>query len=110
VREDSVTGDHVAKFMSATYEPVDRRVELTTIFESAPVRGGTVTRHVRQDALHLVSVDELLRAAADAGLEVEALGADYELSPLGPGADRAILVARLRTRTGTGRPEPGRLV
>jgi SAM-dependent methyltransferase len=110
VREDPGTGDHVAKFVSATYEPAARRVELTTIFESAPVPGGAVTRHVRQDVLHLLSVDELLRAAADAGLEVEALATDYGLSPLGPGADRAILVARPRPRTGTGPQEPGRLV
>jgi len=110
MREDPSVGGHVSKMMSATYDPAARRVELTTIFESAAARGGAVTRRVRQDVIHLLSVDELVRAAADAGLEVEALGADYGLSPLGPGADRAILVARPRSRTGTGPQEPGRLV
>ena len=110
MREDPAVGDHVSKMMSATYDAAARRVELTTIFESAAARGGALARHVRQDVIHLLSVDELLRAAADAGLEVEALGADYELSPLGPGADRAVLVARPRPGTGTGPQEPGRLV
>jgi len=110
MREDPAVGDHVSKMMSATYDAAARRVELTTIFESAAARGGALARHVRQDVIHLLSVDELVRAAADAGLEVEALGADYELSPLGPGADRAVLVARPRPGTGTGPQEPGRLV
>jgi hypothetical protein len=106
VREDPDTGDHVAKLASATYEPVTRRIDLTTIFEAAPARGGPAVRYLRQDALHLTSVDELVRAAAAADLEVEAMGADDELSPLGNGAERAVLVARPRPHTGTGRHEP----
>jgi hypothetical protein len=33
--------------------------------------------------------------AAEAGLEVESLAGDRELSPFGPGADRVVLLARL---------------
>ena len=32
--------------------------------------------------------------AEDAGLEVEMIAGDYDLEPLGPGSERAILVAR----------------
>jgi hypothetical protein len=93
-RRDPETGDHVTKVVSATFDPLERRIDLTTIFDSWPAPGGPITRHIRQDALHTVAVDELVRAAAEAGLEVETLGADHELAPLGSGAERAILVAR----------------
>jgi hypothetical protein len=35
-------------------------------------------------------------SAEAAGLEVETLAGGYELEPLGPGGDRAVLVARRR--------------
>jgi SAM-dependent methyltransferase len=95
LRDDPETGERVAKLMSATHDAAHRRVELTTIFDATPPGGGPVIRHLRQDVLHLTSVDELRRAASDAGLAEDALGSDYELTPFGPGAERAVLVARL---------------
>jgi SAM-dependent methyltransferase len=95
VREDPDTGEHVTKLMSATHDAAHRRVELTTLFDLTPAAGGAVARHVRRDILHLLSIDELRHAAADAGLAEDAVGSDYELSAFGPGADRAVLVTRL---------------
>ena len=43
-----------------------------------------------------VNPDELAAHAAAAGLEVEALAGDYDLTPLAPGAERVVLVARRR--------------
>jgi len=44
--------------------------------------------------MRLASAEELQGWAEAAGLEVEQLGGDYELSPYGAASDRAILVAR----------------
>jgi hypothetical protein len=40
-----------------------------------------------------VSADELEAFAEDAGLRVELVAGGYDLAPLGPGSERAILVA-----------------
>ena len=34
--------------------------------------------------------------AEDAGLVVEEVGGDYDLEPIGPGSERAVLIARAR--------------
>ena len=43
--------------------------------------------------MRLVSADELAAFAEDAGLVVEVLAGDYELGALGPGSERAVLIA-----------------
>lgn len=92
-RLDPASGRTVLKTASAVYDSASRAVTLTTIFDlSAP--GGTVARHVREDALHLVASGDLRLYAEDAGLEVEMIAGDYELNPLQPGDGRAVLVAR----------------
>ncbi|MCI0581627.1 MAG: class I SAM-dependent methyltransferase [Chloroflexi bacterium] len=93
LRRDPATGADVLKLATAWYDGAARTVTLTTIFdEAAP--GATPVRWTRVDALHLISADELRAHAEDAGLVVEVMAGDYELTPLGPGDDRAILVAR----------------
>lgn len=93
LRRDPESGRDVAKLASAWYEGATRAVTLTTIFdESTP--GTAPIRWTRVDALRLLSADELRAHVEDAGLVVEVLAGDYDLSPLGPGAERAILVAR----------------
>lgn len=68
-------------------------VDLTSIFEEgAP--GGPIVRWIRHDALRLVGADELRGMAEDAGLEIEMMAGSYDLDPLRPGSDRAILIAR----------------
>ena len=95
VRDDPETGQRVVKLGSASYDPATRRLELTSIFEASPPAGGPVTRHLRRDVLHLTSAAELVRAVSDAGLVVEEIGGDHDLSPFGPGSPRVVLVAGL---------------
>lgn len=92
-RHDPETGRDVTKLAAAWYEGPTREVALTTIFDAGRP-GEAPVRWTRTDALHLVSAGELRAHAADAGLEVETMAGDYDLTPLGPGAERAILVAR----------------
>jgi SAM-dependent methyltransferase len=100
LREDPETGEEVTKTAAAWYEPGTRRVNLTTIFDAA-ILGGAPVRWTRTDSLRLVSPDELERWAEAAGLEVEQVAGDHDLSPFGNGSERAILVARrLESRSG----------
>lgn len=93
VRTEPETGADVIKTTSAWYDSATRALTLTTIFDQSD-RGGPVHRWVREDAMHLVSADDLRMYAEDAGLEVEVIAGDYDLSPIGPGEGRAVLVAR----------------
>ena len=93
VRDDPATGHTVTKTSAAEYDPASGVVRLTTIFESGPP-GEPLARWVRCDRLRLVGPDELVAFTEAAGLVVEELAGGYELEPLGPGADRAVLVAR----------------
>jgi SAM-dependent methyltransferase len=93
LRRDPATGRDVVKLAAAWYDGATRAVTVTTIFDEAGP-GEPPARWTRVDALRLISADELRVAAEDAGLIVEVVAGDYDLTPLGPGADRAILVAR----------------
>jgi SAM-dependent methyltransferase len=91
-RTDLETGFVVTKAGSAIHDAATATVTLTTIYEAAP-QGGTPARWVRRDRLRLVTADELAGFAEDAGLRVEVVAGGYDLQELGPGADRAILIA-----------------
>jgi len=91
-RVDPETGNLVTKIGSAQHDAATQTVTLTTIYEEGG-RGAPANRWHRVDRLRLVSADELRGMAEDAGLEVEMLGGDYDLGPLGPRSERAILVA-----------------
>jgi SAM-dependent methyltransferase len=92
VREDPRTGAIVTKSWAATHDAVAQTVLLTTIYEEGRP-GEAPVRWVRRDAMRLVSADELWGIAESAGLAVEVLAGDRDLSPIGPGAERAVLVA-----------------
>jgi SAM-dependent methyltransferase len=94
-RTDPETGAQVAKLGSAGYDAATATVELQAIFDAWPVAGGPVRRIARRDRLRLVGAEELVRLAAEAGLRVETLGADHDLTPFGPGAERAVLIGGL---------------
>jgi hypothetical protein len=67
-------------------------ITLTAIFDQIG-RDGATRRWIRQDRLRIVSADELSAFAQDAGLRVEMVAGSYDLTPLGPGAERAIVIA-----------------
>lgn len=91
-RLDSETGAIVTKVGSAQHDAASGSVSLTTIFEEGG-QGGPTRRWIRRDRLRLVSADELRGFAEDAGLVVELIAGDYDMSPMGPGSQRAILLA-----------------
>ncbi len=95
VRDDPETGQRVAKMGSASYDPATRRLDLTSIFDASPPTGGPLSRQLRHDVLYLTSAAELVRAVGDAGLVVEEMGSDHELTPFGAGAARVVLLASL---------------
>jgi SAM-dependent methyltransferase len=94
VRDDPETGEQVTKFASARHDAATATVELTQIFEAGPPAGGPVRRVLRSDRLHLVGARDLEALAVAAGLQVEDVVGDYQMAPFGPGAERAVLVAR----------------
>jgi SAM-dependent methyltransferase len=91
-RPDPETGALVTKTGSAQHDPASATVTLTTIYESSR-QGEAVQRWVRRDRLRLVSADELVGFAEEAGLRVELVAGGYDLAPLGPDSERAIVVA-----------------
>jgi len=93
LRQDPETGREVTKTAAAWYDSATRAVTLTTIFDEG-LPGEAPVRWTREDVLNLIAADELRLHAEDAGLEVEVVAGDYDLSPLQPGDGRAILVAR----------------
>ena len=95
-REDPSTGALVTKSGSALHEAATGTIVLTTVFEEA-AQGDVPRRWIRQDRLRLISADELAAFADDAGLTVELIAGGYDLTPLGPGSERAVLIAE---RTG----------
>lgn len=91
-RADPVSGRLVTKIGSAQHDAASGMVTLTTIYEEGH-QGETPVRWWRRDRLRLVRAEDLVRYAEDAGLRVEFVAGGYELDPLGPGADRAVLIA-----------------
>jgi SAM-dependent methyltransferase len=91
-RLDPESGAIVTKTGSAQHDASSAVVTMTTIFEESG-QGESPRRWVRRDRLRLVSGDELRGFAEDAGLTVELMAGDYGLGPMGPGSERAILIA-----------------
>jgi SAM-dependent methyltransferase len=91
-RLDPETGSIVIKADSAQHDAANGTVTLTTIFEEGG-QGGPTRRWVRRDRLRLVSAAELRDFAEDAGLIVEQMAGGYDLGAMGPGSERAVLLA-----------------
>ncbi len=92
-RADPETGAEVTKVATARYDPTTAVVDLTAIYEEGR-SGEPTTRWIRRDALRLIGADELRAHAEEAGLVVEQIAGGYDLEPLRPGSERAILIAR----------------
>lgn len=92
-RLDPASNTLVTKSAAAQHDAASGIVNLTSIYEEGG-QGAAPIRFVRRDALRLVSASELRDFTESAGLEVETLAGGYELEPIGPGSERAIVVAR----------------
>ena len=92
VREDASTGALVTKTGSAVHDASSGSLVLTAVFDEA-AQGEAPRRWIRQDRLRLISSDELASFAEDAGLRVELVAGGYDLTPLGYGAERAVVIA-----------------
>jgi SAM-dependent methyltransferase len=93
-REDEQTGERVAKTHAARFDSATAEVDLHALFD-AWTPAGAVRRTARHDRLRLVSATELAAMAEAAGLRVETVEGDHAGTPFGPGAERAVLLARL---------------
>ena len=91
VREDPLSGYLVTKSGSALHDATSGTLVLSAIFDEAR-QGEAPRRWVRQDLLRLIQPDELAAFAEEAGLRVELIAGGYDLTPLGPGSERAILI------------------
>ncbi len=91
-RRDPASGEEVTKIASAEHDAATQTVRLTTMYETAEP-GAAPRRWLRADTMRLLSADELAAFAEDAGLAVELVAGGYDLAPLGPGSDRAVLIA-----------------
>jgi hypothetical protein len=92
-RVDPETGRHVTKTAAARHDGTTGVVDLVAIYEEGDP-GTAPARWIRRDVLRLVAPDDLRTMAEDAGLEVEELAGSYDLDPIRPGSERAILLAR----------------
>lgn len=93
VRTDPETGRLVTKTAAAQHDAATQSVALTTIYEEgAP--GEAPLRWVRRDVVRLAGADELRSMAEAAGLLVEMIAGGYDLEPIGPQDERAIVLAR----------------
>jgi len=93
IREDPETGDQVTKSSSARYDAALATITLTTLYDTVSPEMGELRRTSRVDRLSLRSAGELVRDATDAGLDIEALAGDHQVTPFGPGAERIVLIS-----------------
>lgn len=91
-RQDPDSGRLVVKTASAIHDATSQTVMLTTIFDEG-LPGQPAARWVRTDRVRLLGADELRAMAEAAGLSIETVAGDYDLTPLGAGSERAVLVA-----------------
>ena len=87
------TGHEVTKVATARYDATTAVVDLTSIYQEGRP-GEPAARWIRRDTLRLIGADELRAHAEEAGLIVETMAGSYDMEPLRPGSERAILVAR----------------
>lgn len=91
-RTDPETGRTVLKTGAAIHHAATQTIHLTAIYDEVD-QGEAPVRWLRTDRIRLVGADELCGFAEAAGLEVELVAGGYDLAPIGPDADRVILLA-----------------
>ena len=93
VRPDPETGRWVAKVAAAHHDAASQTVTLTVLYDEGDP-GEPPSRWIRRDVVRLVGPDDLRAMAMAAGLRVELVAGGYDLEPLGPHDERAIVLAR----------------
>jgi SAM-dependent methyltransferase len=89
---ESAAGERVDRFVSAFYRAATQTVEATWFYDiTAPDR--TLSRIVVPFSMRLIGRYEIALLLHGAGLSIEAIYADSDLTPLDDGADRMIVVA-----------------
>lgn len=93
IRDDAEDpGTTVVRTSSARYDPASSSTQLSVIYDATDA-SGAVRRVTRTDRLHLVTVSQLTDAAESAGLHVETVAGDHQVTPLGPFSPRVVLIA-----------------
>ncbi len=93
VRPDPATGRWVVKTAAAQHDPATQTIALTTFYDEGDP-GEPAIRWIRRDIVRLAGADDLRAGALAAGLDVEMVAGGYDLEPLGPHGERAIVLAR----------------
>lgn len=93
VRPDPISGRWVAKTAAAQHDPASQTIALTTFYDEGDP-GEPAVRWIRRDLVRLAGADELRAGATAAGLDVELVAGGYDLEPLGPHGERAVVLAR----------------
>jgi SAM-dependent methyltransferase len=92
IREDlEAPGTSVTRMSSARHDPVSASTSLSVIYDATDA-SGALRRVTRTDRLHLVAVSQLVDAAGAAGLGVELLAGDNQVTPLGPISPRVVII------------------
>jgi SAM-dependent methyltransferase len=93
IREDpEAAGSTVIRMSSARHDAVTASTQLSVIYDvTGP--SGSVRRVSRSDRLHLLTAQQVEDMAVSAGLEVELLAGDHQVTPLGPFSQRVVLIA-----------------
>ena len=88
------TGDQVTKLSSARYDAADAddHPHHPVRHRLGRYRRGCAGRRVSTSSAS-ASASELVRDATDAGLEIETLAGDHQVTPFGPGAERIVLIS-----------------
>ncbi len=97
IRRDPETGHEIVKTAAAVHEPTQGTVDLSVVYQEIDDAGATKT-WTRTDRLRLLNAADLVFLAESVGLEVETVAANYDLDPIGPHDERAILIAQWRDR------------
>ena len=97
VRTDPETGATVTKRAAGSHRHGDDRLDLTTTFDESRL-GQPLVRWVRADTLRLVEPAELVAFVTDAGLEIEVVAGDPQMTSFEAGSDRVLVVARRVSR------------
>ena len=98
MRHDPESGHEIVKMAAAQHEPTMGLVDLRVVYQEIDAAGVTKT-WTRSDRLRLLNAGDLAFLAESVGLEVEVIAANYDLDPIGPHDERAILIAQRRDRS-----------